>query len=218
MSVVSKKPGWQRVDKPVLHLLLLLPFLELVYQVFMLVQGMPNRLGADPGKVILEHLATVGIWILLATLAVTPLRKIFGWRVLQRYRRMLGLYAFFYISLHLLSYLMFILAWDWPALAEDVTKRPYMVVGMLAWVMLVLLAATSFNKAIRWMGRNWARLHKLVYAIAILAVVHEWWQAKEALGEPALHGVVLALLLGYRLFENLKKRVGVQNKKVRATA
>lgn len=210
--------GWKLIDKPILHLLLLLPLLEIVYQIWALMNGQPHRLSADPGKVILEDLATIGLWLLLATLAVTPIRKMLGWNLVQRYRRILGLYSFGYITLHLLAFLAFILAWDWLSLAQEITERPYLVVGMLAWLMLVALAATSFNKAIRWLGRRWAQLHKLVYLIAILAVAHEWWQAKGALGEPLLHAVILSLLLGYRLQNSwkrkLKSRVPVQKASV----
>ena len=203
MNVIRSISWW---DKLVLHLVLLIPFVELVVQVVSFAQGGSHRLGADPGKFIVDELANYGLWLLLITLAVTPVRRLLKWNRVQRYRRMLGLYCFGYITLHLLAYLAFLLAWDFANLIEDVVKRPYIIFGALAWLGLLLLAATSFNRAMRILKKNWARLHKLIYPVAILAVVHEWWQAKEALSEPALHGLILAILLGIRLFYWLKKK------------
>lgn len=193
-------------SKILLHIALLIPFLEVCYQILLLTQGQANRLGPDPGKVILEDLATIGIWILLLSLALTPLKKILKIPELARFSRMLGLYAFFYLLLHLLSYLAFILAWDFSTFWDDIIKRPYMIVGALAMLILWAMAATSYKAAIRLLGRNWKKLHRLVYVAAILAVIHEWWQAKEAINEPLLHAGVLAVLLGYRARVYFKSR------------
>lgn len=193
-------------SKAILHAALLTPLIEICYQIFLLTQGENNRFGPDPGKVILEDLATIGIWILLLSLLLTPLKKIFKLSTLLRFSRMIGLYAFFYIFLHLLSYLAFILAWDFSTFLDDIIKRPYMIVGAIALVILCIMAATSYKAAVRRLGRNWKKLHKLVYIAAILAIVHEWWQAKEAINEPLLHGTILAILLGYRLFYYFKNK------------
>ncbi|WP_428242520.1 sulfite oxidase heme-binding subunit YedZ [Gynuella sp.] len=200
------KSPWIKVF---LHLALLLPLLEECWQIWLLMNGMPNRLGPDPGKVILEDLATVAIWLLLLGLAITPAKQIFKISDLIRFRRMVGLYAFTYALLHLLSYLAFILGWDFRALWEDIVKRPYIIVGTLSLVILAALAATSFKAAMKFMGRRWKKLHQMVYLAVLLAILHEWWQAKEALSEPLLHLVIASLLLGYRLFHFLNKAFSV---------
>lgn len=180
-------------SKAALHLAALLPFAWLVHIV------MNDRLGADP---IAEITHFTGLWalrVLLAALAVTPLRRITGWNVLARYRRMIGLYAFFYASLHLAVYVVLDLGGYWSQILEDIVKRPYITVGFLAWVGLLLLAATSTKGMMRRLGRLWARLHRIVYAIGVLAVLHFWWLVKSDVREPAIYAAILAVLLLLRL-------------------
>ncbi len=189
-----------------LHLLLLLPLVELVWQAIQLSQGLESRLGADPGKIILEDLATISVWLLLASLAVTPIRKIFHWSLIQSYRRMLGLHAFSYMTLHILSYQAFLLGWDWAELGSEIINRPYILLGLIAWVICLAMAMTSYKWAMKKLGRNWLKLHQLVYLAAILIIIHEIWQAKSALGEPLIHAAILLVLLSVRGYFKIIKR------------
>lgn len=164
------------------------------------VQG---RLGPDPVAQ-LEHAS--GIWalrFLLATLAITPLRNLTGWNRLVRLRRMLGLYAFFYASLHLAIYLVVDLGGFWSQLLTEIAKRPYITVGFLAWLLMLPLALTSTHGMMRRLGRHWQRLHRLVYAIGLFAVLHFLWQVKWgktiAVPEPVIYAGIFALLMLARL-------------------
>ncbi|TCZ89099.1 sulfoxide reductase heme-binding subunit YedZ [Lysobacter sp. N42] len=162
-----------------------------------LVRG-TGALGADPVAAI-EHF--LGLWalrMLALGLAVTPLRQLTGLTVLLRFRRMLGLYAFFYASLHFTAWIVLDLRGYWTQLFTEIVERPYITVGFLAWLLLVPLAATSTQGAMRRLGRAWGRLHRLVYAAAILAVLHFWWLVKSDIREPALYAGLVALLLGWR--------------------
>jgi len=137
----------------------------------------------------------------LITLAVTPLRKRFGWNSLIKFRRMLGLYAFFYGFLHLITYSIFDKSFSPSAIANDVWERPFIAVGMLAFFLLVPLAATSTNGMIKRLGgKNWSRLHKATYVAAILGVIHFWMIVKSDIFYPLLFALVLAYLLGYRFY------------------
>jgi methionine sulfoxide reductase heme-binding subunit len=137
--------------------------------------------------------------LLLVTLAVTPLRRLTGWGWLVRLRRMLGLFAFFYAALHLAVYLSLDQFFDWGAIAEDVLKRPYITLGFTAFLILVPLAVTSTRGWVRRLGRRWQRLHRAVYAAAVLAVLHFLWLVKGDPTEPLIYALVLALLLAVRL-------------------
>ena len=153
----------------------------------------------------IEH--RLGLWalrLLMITLAITPLRQLTGQAVLLRFRRMLGLYAFFYATLHFGAYLVLDLRGYWTQIFEEIAKRPYITVGFAAWLLLVPLALTSTKAAIRRLGRNWARLHKLVYVIGVLAVLHFWWLVKSDIREPLLYAAILAVLLGWRLWKKLR--------------
>lgn len=153
----------------------------------------------DPGPDPVEHIVhETGAWtlrLLLLTLALTPLRRLAGWNGLIRFRRMLGLYAFFYASLHFASYLLLDLGAFWRQLLVDIVKRPYITVGFSAWLLLVPLALTSTNAMMRRLGRHWQRLHRLSYAIALLGVLHFLWLVKADLREPLLYAAVFALLM-----------------------
>ena len=162
-----------------------------------------DTLGPDPVAQITHR---TGIWalrLLLATLAVTPLRRLTGWSMLVRSRRALGLWAFAYATLHFATYLVLDLGGFWLQVLDDLVDRPFITVGFAAWLLLVPLAATSTHAAMRKLGRNWARLHRLVYAIAVLAALHFVWLVKSgeeiARREPLVYSVILAVLLAARL-------------------
>ncbi|MFA6312369.1 MAG: protein-methionine-sulfoxide reductase heme-binding subunit MsrQ [Sterolibacterium sp.] len=158
-----------------------------------------DQLGANPIEFITRSLGTWTLNFLLITLAISPLRKLTGWHWLLRLRRMLGLFAFFYVVLHLATYLWLDQFFDWPAILKDILKRPFITVGMSAFVLLVPLAATSSNAMIRRLGgKRWQQLHRSIYAIAIFAVVHYWWLVKQDVTLPAVYALLLALLLGVR--------------------
>ena len=172
-----------------------------------------NALGADPVAEIQQRLGLWALRFLMLSLAITPLRQLTGWNVLVRFRRMLGLYTFAYASLHFAAYLGLDLRGYWIQVFEDIVKRPYITVGFLAWLLLVPLAITSTTGWIRRLGRNWARLHKAVYVIAVLAVLHFWWLVKSDISEPALYAAIAAALLGWRGWKAWRKRA--QTAKVR---
>jgi methionine sulfoxide reductase heme-binding subunit len=186
--------------KCLVHALALAPLGWLCWQFWRVYSGADiDALGADPVAAI-EHF--LGIWalrLLLATLAITPLRQLSGQPVLLRFRRMLGLYAFAYASLHFAAYLVLDLGGYWAQVFEEIARRPYITVGFAAWLLLVPLAITSTQGWIRRLGRRWARLHRLVYATAVLAVLHFWWVVKSDIREPLLYAAILAVLLGWRL-------------------
>lgn len=166
-----------------------------------------DALGANPIEAVTRGMGTWTLNLLLVTLAVTPLRKLTGWNMALRLRRMLGLFCFFYACLHLTTYLWFDQFFDWGEIAQDILKRPFITVGMAAFVLLIPLAATSSNWAIRQLGgRRWQALHRSVYAIAILAVLHYSWLVKADQAQPLLYGGILALLLGIRAFWREKER------------
>jgi sulfoxide reductase heme-binding subunit YedZ len=158
------------------------------------------RLGANPVETLSHATGDWSLRFLLLTLAITPLRRLSGWNGVQKYRRMLGLFAFFYVSLHFAVYLVFDQFFDWTAIVADIARRPYITVGFAAFVLLIPLAITSTNGMIRRLGRHWQRLHRLVYLTAILGVLHYAWLVKADLREPLLYGGLLAALLGYRLW------------------
>jgi sulfoxide reductase heme-binding subunit YedZ len=156
-----------------------------------------NNLGADPTATITFTTGLETLWLLTASLAITPLRRLsprLNWLI--KFRRLLGLFAFFYASLHLLTYVALYAGFDVNAMAADIAKRRYITVGVAAWLLLLPLAATSTNWAIRKMGgKRWSRLHKLVYAAAVCGVIHYWWQVKPGVRTPLTITVVLGVLL-----------------------
>lgn len=163
-----------------------------------------DALGADPVASI-EH--SLGLWalrFLLLTLAISPLRQLTGQPALLRFRRMLGLYAFAYACLHFAAWLVLDLRLDWAGVATEIARRPFITVGFLAWLLLVPLAITSTRGWMRRLARHWQRLHRLVYPIAALAVLHFWWVVKSDIREPLLYAVLLAALLGWRLWRRLR--------------
>lgn len=181
----------------------LLSLNALIPLAFLLFDWYRGELGANPIEFFLRTAGVLTLIFVLLTLSVTPLRKIFGWNGLIKYRRMLGLYAFFYALIHLVTYSIFDKSLDLSAIVGDVWQRPFILVGILAFTMLVPLAVTSTNGWVKRLGgKNWARLHKLSYVIAILGVIHFWMIVKSDVFYPALFGVAVAVLLGYRVIAN----------------
>ena len=192
-----------RAAKLVLVLLALLPFMHLVYGVF------ANTLGANPAETLIRSTGDWALRFLCLGLSVTPLRVMLKLPVLARFRRMLGLLCFFYACCHLLSYAALDMGFDWVEIWRDVLKRPFITVGMATFVLLLPLAATSFNRAMRALGGpRWQRLHQLVYVAACLAVLHFWWMrsGKQLFGEVWLYGGWLALALAWRVWRRFSPR------------
>jgi sulfoxide reductase heme-binding subunit YedZ len=189
--------------KPVLFVLCLLPFAWLVYNVI------TQNLGANPQEALIRSTGDWTLRFLCIVLAVTPLRIISNTPGLARFRRMLGLFVYFYVVVHLLSYSWFDMGFDIPDIAKDIAKRPFILVGFSAFVLLTPLALTSFNKAIKLMGaKRWQLLHKLVYVIAGLAILHFFWMraGKNNFAEVFVYAALLAVLLGWRLVQWIKKK------------
>ena len=169
----------------------------------------PEWLGANPAEFITRATGDWTLRFLLATLAVTPLRKLTGWSWLLRLRRMLGLYAFFYGLVHLSSYVSFDHVFDIGEILRDIVKRPFITVGFTALVLMIPLAITSTNAMVRRLGaKRWLALHRLVYVIAPLGVLHFWWMVKADITEPAIYAAILAVLLGYRVAARRKEAGG----------
>jgi len=180
---------------------LLIPVLHLGWGIWQ------EALGANPLEAIIRGLGDWGLRILLLTLAISPLRRLTGWGQLLRLRRMLGLFAYFYVVLHLFGYLWFDQFFDWPEIWIDIIERPFITIGMVAVVLLTPLAVTSTKGWIRRLGKNWKRLHLLVYPIAILAVIHFFWMVKLDISEPTLYAGVLSILLGERVFNAIRSKM-----------
>lgn len=187
--------------KPLLFVASLLPFVWLLYG------AIANTLGANPAEALIRSLGDWTLRFLCLTLAVTPLRQWSGWHALARLRRMLGLFTFFYVCLHLLAYGWLDMGFDVADIAKDIAKRPFILVGFSAFVLLLPLAATSFNRAIRFLGAaRWQALHRAVYVIAGLAILHFFWMrsAKHNYAEVAVYAAILAVLLGARLWRRFR--------------
>ncbi|PZP61938.1 MAG: protein-methionine-sulfoxide reductase heme-binding subunit MsrQ [Pseudoxanthomonas spadix] len=191
--------------KLVVHLLCLTPLALLGWRFWDVWRNGSDALGADPIAEI-EHFT--GLWalrFLIFTLAITPLRQLTGQAVLLRFRRLLGLYAFVYATVHLAAYLGLDLGGYWTQIFAEIVKRPYITVGFAAWLLLVPLAITSTQGWMRRLKRRWGQLHKAIYAIGVLAVLHFWWLVKSDIREPALYAGLLALLLGWRAWKAIRR-------------
>ncbi|OGT65484.1 MAG: sulfoxide reductase heme-binding subunit YedZ [Gammaproteobacteria bacterium RIFCSPLOWO2_02_FULL_47_50] len=171
----------------------LVPFFILVFN------AATGNLGANPIEKVRLFTGDWTLYFLLITLTITPLRKISGWNELIRYRRMLGLYAFFYACLHFFSYLILDQFFDWEEIGRDIIKRPYITIGVAAFVLLIPMAVTSTNKMMKRLGKNWKKLHSLIYLITTLGVLHFLWLVKADIREPVLMGIILISLLILRL-------------------
>ena len=185
-----------RWARPLVFALCLLPLSWLLSRVAQ------DQLGANPQEALIRATGDWALRFLVIVLAVTPLRELSGLSALARYRRMLGLFMYFYALLHFLSYSGFDMGFDVADIVIDIAKRPFILVGSLALLLLTPLAATSFNAAIRTLGaKRWQRLHRLVYAVAGLAILHFFWMraGKNDFAEVAVYAALLALLLGWRL-------------------
>ncbi|MDP1644337.1 MAG: protein-methionine-sulfoxide reductase heme-binding subunit MsrQ [Thiobacillus sp.] len=182
-----------RNPKVWIALVCLLPLVRLI------VLGGSGGLGANPIEFITRSTGTWTLVGLMVTLMVTPLRRLTGRADLIRYRRMLGLFTFFYAGLHFVTYIWLDQFFDPAAIAKDIIKRPFITIGFSAFVLLIPLAATSTHAMMRRLGRRWQQLHRLVYLIALLGVIHYLWLVKKDLTEPLIYGAVLAVLLALRL-------------------
>jgi len=192
-------PGWV---KPLVFALAMVPLARLF------VLGFTDSLGANPVEFVTRSTGAWALIMLCATLAVTPLRRLTGWNPLIRLRRMLGLFSFFYAALHFAIFLWLEHWFDMVALFDDVLQRPFVTLGFVALLLMVPLALTSNQAMIRRLGRNWQALHRLVYVIAALAVLHFWWHkaGKNDIGEPLMYGAAIALLLLARLLPSGRRR------------
>ena len=189
--------NFYRWTKPVVFLICLLPLVILLLRAFAL-GGL--GLGANPIEELLHALGRWGLKFLLLTLTITPLRRWTGWNWLIRYRRMLGLFAFFYIVLHFLCYAILDQGMDVTAIIEDIIKRPYITLGMTGLLLLIPLAVTSTKGMMRRLGKRWQRLHRLVYIIAVVGVWHFYWQVKLDTLDASIYALVLIILLGTRVY------------------
>lgn len=187
--------------KASVFLLALVPLVKLMCNAYR------DELGANPIEKITHVTGYWTLTFLMIALSVTPIRLLLGWAWLVRFRRMLGLYAFFYGSLHFLTYLVLDQFFDWPAIVADIAKRPYITVGFPSFVLLIPLAMTSTDAMIRRLGgKRWKALHRLVYVIAMGGVVHFWWLVKKDVSEPMIFASLLALLFSVRIFYQLTGR------------
>ncbi|RQH02910.1 protein-methionine-sulfoxide reductase heme-binding subunit MsrQ [Paraburkholderia dinghuensis] len=194
-KAVVAGPRWLPWAKGAVFVAALYPLARLIFF------GVTGQIGANPIEFITR---STGLWTLVflcITLAVTPLRKLTGWNALIRFRRMLGLYAFFYATLHFTTYIWFDKWFDVVAMFKDVGKRPFITIGFTAFVLLIPLAATSTRAMVRRLGRRWQTLHRLVYAIGALAILHFWWMraGKHDLAQPKLYAAIMIVLLGWRV-------------------
>lgn len=191
---LSPSPKQLAAIKSVVFVLALLPFARIVW---LIVKQVP----VEPVEFVTHGTGDWALYLLCATLAITPLRRFTGWNWLIRLRRMLGLYTFFYALMHFLTFLWADHGFDFGAMWKDVLKRPFITVGFIAFVLLLPLAATSTNAMIKRLGRRWAQLHRLIYLIAPLAILHYWWMkaGKHNFEQPIVWGTVVAVLLGLRV-------------------
>ena len=200
----------RRIARPLVFLLALVPLATLTFIV------LTGRTSANPAE---DILLTTGIWalrFLLATLTITPLRRLTGWNVLIQYRRMLGLFAFFYATVHLASYIAFDRFFAFDEILADIAKRPFITAGMAAFVLMLPLAVTSTRGWIRRLGRRWQALHRIIYVCAIAACLHFIWKVKVVVGEPVYYAAFLALLLAFRVVWQLRSSQRFRRQPARA--
>ena len=198
-----KKALTHPAAKPMLFVLCLLPFAWLFYS------ALTNQLGANPAEALIRATGDWTLRFVCIVLAVTPLRTITNTPQLARFRRMLGLFVYFYVVIHLLSYSWFDMGFDVADIAKDIAKRPFILVGFLAFVLLTPLAATSFNAAIKALSvKRWQLLHKLIYVISGLGLLHFFWMraGKNNFAEVFVYAAIIALLLGWRVQQYFKKK------------
>ena len=193
--------------KPILFVLLGIPAASLVFNI------LTGNISADPIDDLTHVTGEWGLRLLLLTLAITPLRNLTGINQLIMLRRMLGVYAFFYVVLHFLTWFVIDNYFDFQRIIEDIIERYYILLGFLAFVLMIPLAATSTNKMVRRLGsKRWIKLHKLVYPLSILGVVHFYLQVKADITEPVIYGTILAILLIYRIWKNKQNKSTAKSK------
>lgn len=192
------KPKTLFLIKAAIFVASLLPLARAAYIVL-------SGMAVNPVEFITRSTGTWTLVFLLITLSNTPLRKLTGWNVLIKLRRELGLFAFFYVCLHFTTYIWLDQSFDLAHVLKDIYKRPFITVGFAAFLLLIPLALTSTDAMMRRLKRNWIRLHYAIYPIALLGVLHYWWLVKRDLTQPIIYALVLALLLGYRLYVRLPK-------------
>ena len=190
--------------KPLVFIACLLPFALVVGDTF----EITGNLGANPIEEIMDRFGNWSLRFILITLAVTPLRRVSGWNWLVRFRRMFGLFTFFYVLMHFLTWLILDQGLLLSAILEDLLERPFITIGFAALVLLTALAVTSTNAARQRLGRRWQQLHNLVYLIGILGVWHYWWQVKQDITEPLIYALILALLLALRVIRHQLPFIG----------
>ena len=182
--------------KPIVFLLCLVPATLVVTDAF----GLSGQLGANPVEEIQDRFGNWALRFIMIALAVTPLRRLTGYNWLVRFRRMLGLFAFFYVLMHFLAWLILDQGLLWSAIVEDLAERPFITIGFAAFVLLTAMAVTSTNGMRRRLGKRWQQIHNSVYVVGILGVWHYWWQVKKDITEPLVYAAILAVLLGVRLW------------------
>ena len=188
--------------KPAIFLLCLVPATLVITDAF----EITGRLGANPIEEIQDRFGIWAIRFIMITLSVTPLRHLTGWNWLIRFRRMFGLFTFFYVLMHFLTWLILDQSLLLSAIAEDLTERPFITIGFAAFMLLTAMAVTSTNGMRRRMGRRWQKLHYSVYVIGLLGVWHYWWQGKKDANDAQVYAAILAVLLGFRIWWKLKQK------------
>lgn len=203
---MTRQQQIERIWKPLLFVICLLPLASLVAGAFGVAEF---SLGANPVETLLHSLGLWGLRFLVLTLMVTPLRDVTGKVWLLHFRRMLGLYAFFYVLLHFLTWLIIDQDFYLAGIGADIVERPFITIGFAAFLMLIPLAVTSTNGMMRRLGKRWKQLHRLVYPIAILGVWHFYWLIKADIREPLIYAAIVAFLLGWRVWKARRRRAGV---------
>ncbi len=186
--------------KPLIFLVALVPFAVLLLRIAL------NELGPDPAQELAKETGEWTLRFLLVALALTPLQRLTGITQFTRQRRMLGLFALFYATVHFLVWMAFLLGFRWFAIVEELIERPYITVGFSAYIILLALGITSPKSMVRRLGRNWKRLHRLVYLAGILGVVHLLWILRTDISEALIYGSILFLLLAYRLYHSRRRK------------
>jgi sulfoxide reductase heme-binding subunit YedZ len=200
----------QKLLKPLVFLLALVPAGYLGYRTY------TNDLGVNPAETLQLETGEWALKFLIITLAVTPVRRLTGWNRVIQFRRMLGLFAFFYACLHFLTYIVLDKYFAFGEMMADVVKRPFITAGFVAFVAMVPLAITSTNGWIRRLGRRWQVLHRLIYVSGAAAAVHFVWKVKVVIGEPIYYALAIALLLGFRVVWQLKSAKSLRAQRVGA--
>jgi sulfoxide reductase heme-binding subunit YedZ len=200
MGWMPMSKNYWRLIKISVFLFFLMPFVGLIFD------AIYDQLGANPIETLHFTLGDWALRFLCLGLAITPVRKIFKQNWLSRFRRMIGLYAFFYASMHFLVFIVLDLSLSWEALLDEVPKSPYILMGLLTYLLLIPLAMTSTNAMQKRLGKKWLSLHKLVYVAGTTAVIHYLWLVKTIDGEPIFYASLMFILLSYRLFNYFKAR------------